>query len=393
MSGTIHLFENVQTGAPVLNGVAGSLVGLLDACLVNGFNTHNVGSIVVASAIATVTVSAGHGKRIGDVVLIAGASPAGLNGKKRVLSATTTTYTFTATGIGDQAATGTIVEKTAAVGWGKPFAGSNIGAYRGAEATSTQLYLRVDDTDARSARAVGYESMTDIDTGVAPFPTEAQFSGGLYWHKSDVSDSGPRDWLLLADDDRFVLFPRHDSLAGAGHTALMFGDIITDKAGDGFHCTITGIEESTTTSANVLNAHAGVMHSKVSGNGCYLARDVAQLSKSAPWYPSHHAPHASIIPALSSGSDDWDLKYPSQVDGGLVFTPVMVVETNAGDPVLRGSIPGFYWSVQQQPANDGDRLSGAPGLAGRELMVIDTGRASSAIIEGRIIADLTGPWD
>lgn len=43
MSGTeVFLLRSTDTGAPTLNGTAGSLIALLDACLVNGYNSKTV---------------------------------------------------------------------------------------------------------------------------------------------------------------------------------------------------------------------------------------------------------------------------------------------------------------------------------------------------------------
>lgn len=66
----------------------------------------------------------------------------------------------------------------AAVGWTKAFSGTNMAAYK-QSAGSNQLYLRVDDTNATDARVVGYETMSDVNTGTGPFPTATQQSGGL----------------------------------------------------------------------------------------------------------------------------------------------------------------------------------------------------------------------
>ena len=56
----IHYYHSDMQGAPTLAGVAGSMIGLLDAVLVNGFGQLSVASISVASGIATVTFGAGH---------------------------------------------------------------------------------------------------------------------------------------------------------------------------------------------------------------------------------------------------------------------------------------------------------------------------------------------
>src|SRR5690606_26703121 len=114
MSATsVKFYHSQMTGAPVLTGQAGKLIDVLDAVLVNGWGLATVDSVVIASGIATVTRASGHPFEAAGVALIADATVTGgsINGEQRVLSATATTYTFDATGIADQTATGTITHK------------------------------------------------------------------------------------------------------------------------------------------------------------------------------------------------------------------------------------------------------------------------------------------
>ena len=205
MNSSVKHFRSNMTGAPTLNGVAGALIGVLDACLVNGFNLKTIDSLTVAAGVATASVGGGHGYEPETVVLIAGASPAGLNGAKRILSTTTNTFTFAAAGLGDQTATGAITAKLAPAGWEKVFSGTNKAVYRSLDVTGTRMYLRVDDTAAQFARVVGYEAMTDVDTGVNRFPTEAQRSGGFWWCKASNATATARGWTLFADSRTFYL--------------------------------------------------------------------------------------------------------------------------------------------------------------------------------------------
>jgi hypothetical protein len=165
---SVKYFHSGLTGAPVLSGTAGSLVAVLDACLVNGFAVSAVASLVVASNIATATISGGHSAEVGSVVLVSGATPSGLNSEKKVLSvgAGNTTLTFDAPGISDQTASGTISLKLAGAGWSKEFTGTNLAAYKSNNVAGTGCRLRVDDTAGKTARVVGYETMTA--SGSAP---------------------------------------------------------------------------------------------------------------------------------------------------------------------------------------------------------------------------------
>jgi hypothetical protein len=136
---TVKHFDSTMTGAPTLANVAGNLLAVLDACLVDGFGLKTVDSLVVAGGIATATIATGHSARVNAVVLIAGATPSGLNGEKRVISTTTNTVVFDATGITDQTATGTITLKIAPAGWVKAFTGTNKTAYKSGNVAATAL--------------------------------------------------------------------------------------------------------------------------------------------------------------------------------------------------------------------------------------------------------------
>ena len=72
----------------------------------------------------------------------------------------------------------------AGAGWTKPYTGTNVAAFRQG-AGSNGMYLRIDDTSTeagnRNARIVGYETMSDVNTGAPQsFPTAAQRAGGEY---------------------------------------------------------------------------------------------------------------------------------------------------------------------------------------------------------------------
>ena len=60
MSEFVLDFDSSETGAPVLNNVPGSLIGVIDAVAITGFNNRAITSLVVAAGVATATC-AGHG--------------------------------------------------------------------------------------------------------------------------------------------------------------------------------------------------------------------------------------------------------------------------------------------------------------------------------------------
>ena len=252
---TVKHYRSDMPGAPVLNGVAGSKISQLDACLVTGYGLKAAASLVVASGIATLTFAGGASAAWPEaVILVAGASNAALNGEQKVLTANTTTVTF-ATAEADGTDAGTVTFKIAPAGWEKVYSKTNVAAYRSLSPESTKMFLRVDDTNPQFVRVRGYEAMSDVDTGAGLFPTDAMIAGGGYWAKSDTTSAAAVAWIL-ASDGRFFI----DSVAPGSHRGMThqncflrgFGDLIPkNPAGDAYLC---GLSYSQATVAGSMYA-------------------------------------------------------------------------------------------------------------------------------------------
>lgn len=382
---SVRYFDSTMSGAPALSGTAGALISVLDACLVNGFGTVTLASLVVSSNIATGTVSAGHGfsmigSAVGSVITIAGATPSGLNGTWRIASvADSTHFTFVTSGISDQTATGTITAVRAPLGFSKVYSGTNKAAYRAGDIMSSRLYLRVADDGTGSAtyaRVRGYESMSDVDTGTGPFPTDAQVSGGLYWGKSSTASSTARAWRLIGDSQGFYLLVNQDG-SGAWISAAWV-DIPSEKAGDAYRTLLIG-----GTSTNVYNQ--GYLHLINNPAGHYFARSYVQTGTSiAAFKLSHHI--------AANGIGLYGIAYPAPMGGQFYCAPVDVWEGTAyaSATALRGPLPGVYAPLHPSAQlTDGSFQTDVIGLDGRTLLVqiLKSGGSNCAAA-----IDLTGPW-
>lgn len=382
---SVRYFDSTMSGAPSLSGTAGALISVLDACLVNGFGTVTLASLVVSSNIATGTVSAGHGfsmigSAVGSVITIAGATPSGLNGTWRIASVPDSThFTFVTSGISDQTATGTITAVRAPLGFSKVYSGTNKAVYRADDIMSSRLYLRVADDGTGSAtyaRIRGYESMSDVDTGTGPFPTDAQFSGGLYWGKSPTANSTARAWRLFGDSQGFYLCVNQDG-AGAWISAA-WGDIPSEKAGDAYRTLLIG-------GTSTIVSNQGHLHLINNPAGHYFARSYVQTGTSiAVFKLSHHI--------AANGIGFYGIAYPAPMGGQFYCAPVDVWEgtTYAAATALRGPLPGIYAPLHQSAQlTDGSFQTDVIGLDGRTLLVqiIKHGGQNYAAA-----IDLTGPW-
>lgn len=390
MSTTVKHFHSALPGAPTLSGTAGSLIAVLDACLVDGFGLKTADSVVVSGGIATATFSTGHSFEPDVIALVAGATPSGLNGEKRVLSTTTNTVTFDATGITDQTASGTITVKIAPAGWAKPFSGTNLAAYRSTDVTGTRMFLRVDDTGTTNARVVGYESMTDVNTGLRGFPTAPQLAGGGFWPKANAANATARAWTVIADNRGFwVHIHTHTTSPGISGSVWGFGDFESYKAGDPYACAVFGSYSDVATSA--ANQGGAIENGSTSGvAGPYAPRSFTGLGGSAQLY---HLPESYFgVSALSgTGAGGAVAVYPNGPNNGLLLTRKLVAENNIA---LRGIVRGAL--VAPQNCHGAftwrDKVDGQGTLAGRKLLAIKCGSPAGTVSQGVVFFDITGPW-
>ena len=403
MPNTVQVFQSTDTGAPTLSGTVGALISVLDGCLVNGYGTVTLTSLVVASNVATGTVSGGHGfamvgnaaPQVGQVITIAGATPSGLNGDWRISSVTSSTvFTFATTGISDQTATGTITAKRTAAGWTKSFTGTNKGAYKSSDVTATGMILRVDDTGGgtgglREARVRAYEAMTDIDTGTGPIPTVAQAASGLFICKSSTLDSTARPWTIIADGKRVFLLLNYFTVSWPFAEVSFFGDL-TDvrKSGDAYHYTLAA-KSNEGTYGNIgfygfLKTFAGVASINTAAGCMFTARSYTQVGGAVSMnYMGDPAIGGSTYGA--SGG----MTYPCPTDNGIRMSPMTVIEPSTLH-IDRGTIPGIYHVLHGLPLANKDTVDTITGLSGKTIMLMSTASGNST--EGRSAYDITGPW-
>lgn len=387
MSNTVKYFHSDLAGAPVLNGTAGSMIGLLDACLVNGFGTGTVDSVVIAGGVATVTRGAGHPFEADMVSEIAGATVSGgsINGQQKVLSVAGNTYTFSAAGIPDQTATGTITHKVAALGFTKPYSGTNLAAYRSSDVTGTQFYLRVDDTAALNARVRAHETMTSISDDTLRFPTEAQSAGGNWWPKSNSADSTPRRWVLFGNGKIFYLAINWQSNSQTNMSLVAaFGDLIPAGGSDSYRCIVQGFNSSGYTTPGQNSGEFDYIAATTTTT--VMPRPYTGIGSPIPCARSHPTFLVQASGYRSGDTSTNHIPYPNPSDGGLYVTPYFVAQGT--DRVLRGRAPGYYAIPQNVGGSvfaHREKVSAISGLSGRKVMILNTG-------QGCFSFDITGPW-
>lgn len=395
MSNTVKYFHSDMAGAPVLSGTAGSMVGVLDACLVNGWGSGTVDSIVIASGVATVTRGAGHPFEPDMVVEIAGGTVTGgtINGQFKVATVVGNTYTFPVPSLPNQTATGTITHKIAALGFTKPYTDTNLAAYRSSDVSGTQFYLRVDDTGTTDARVRAHETMTSISDDTLRFPTEAQQSGGYFWSKSNAADSTTRRWVLFGNSRFFILCLRwSDNTSGSMSAVAAFGDYIPVSSSDAYRCFINGALVSSTGSApGGLGSGVEMDSASTSAAGSRrIARPYTGVGAPSAARLAYQNLIVSSTSAQRSGDNAGggnEMMYPNGSDGGLYVSQVFISESAVG--CLRGRIPGLYafpQAIGPSVFANRQKVTGVGGLTGRSLMIQNSANGCFGV-------DITGPWD
>lgn len=390
MSTSVKHIHNGMRGAPALSGTAGTLLAVLEALFVTGWGATTAVSVNVAGGIATATLIPGDTFDRDAVVLVAGATPGALNGEARVLTSGNTAITW-ATTAPDGAATGTITIKYAPqTAWSKPFAATNKAVFRSTHVQSNGHYLRIDDTGTQTARVRGYESMSDVDTGIGPFPTDAQMSGGGYLYKSTTASATAVRYKIICDE-RFILFcaaPGTSSNVGNKvASARGFGDPISLAPGGDAWGTILSINGAGTAS------HSGSLDCAIVStiNGMIvMPRAVSALGSAVMCDP---VPFTGLVNNVS-GSDASLGRIPSEVDGRIRPSTLFAREQGSEKPP-RVSVPGVHYVPHTGATltlQDGDFLDGSGALTGRRLMCVATGSSFVSSPTGMYLVDITGPW-
>ncbi|MBT2337355.1 hypothetical protein J7E49_26075 [Variovorax paradoxus] len=391
-------FTSQMSGAPVLSGTAGSLIALLDACLRDGFDIKTLSSLTVAGGVATAAYAGAHSATPDSVVLIAGVTggPAGfadLNGEQKITTkaAAGNSVTF-ATALPDGVYTGTITMKMAPLGWTKVYAGANKAVYKSADPTGSGCYLRVDDSGTTVARVIGYESMTDVDSGVGPFPTPAQIAGGGYWAKSSAANGAATQWLLSGDSKVFYFTNAAALPTSSGYLGTVtrgFGDPVTQKpGGDPYACFLNCSLQSVTSSSI-----DGGLDRRWDGanNTTFSPRTHTGLGSAVPQF----ARALTGISTAASGQDTLLGIFPNEcVDGAIRLSRRAIVQV--GFLGIRAFVPGVHHIPQDRLAGVFNNFDKFTATDGRRFIVMLT---SSSALEttasatfGAVPIDVTGPW-
>lgn len=380
---TVRVYRSTDFSAPQLSGQVGTLLAILDACLVNGFGTNTITSLTQSGGVATATTNVPHQFTGSPKVLIAGAASSDYNVEATITITGASTFTYPVNPAAPGTAGGAPTCKIAGSGWTKPFAdGTYVAAYK-QPAGSNGFYLRVDDnSSATIARGQAYETMTNVSSGLTPFPTSVQLAGGVHIVKSDAASSATRPWMLVCNGPFFALFIAHDNSATwANGNGTAFGDIKTYKAGgaDPYGAVIIG-NTSNSYAYNCIQSLSGDI--RAANPGHWMARSYSGIGGSIA--VSKTSDYAKAQGAGTTGAAG--IPYPSAIDGGLYVTPLWLSElTPTSAP--RGELPGLWNPLHSRPLSHGDIWTPSSGS-----LVGKTFEAVNLYSNGQIFVETSDTW-
>ncbi len=359
--GLTYTFRSSDAGASTLANTAGSLLTVLDAILVDGYNSKTV-TITRSGTTATVNCTS-HGFRNGQILVVSGANESDYNITARCTYVDANNVTYQVANSPTTPATGTITAKVAPLGWTKAYTGTNKTAYRQPTSGANGFYFRVDDTAAADAQFRGYETMSDVDTGTGLFPTASQIAlgSGPYLHKATGTT---RPWRAFSDGKLLYLFvqPTVTSWGSNNIASMMFGDFISNVSADVYNtvcCGASGAGSNGAASANTFS-YAANYNNSGNANKHYIARPYSQTGTAVDGVKGMAATSwcgNGDYGSSAAGFGGIGPNYPDVIVGGAVLARPFLIEQRS----RRGTLPGVWAWCHNSGGATGDTFSGQSG--------------------------------
>lgn len=304
---TVRIYQSSDASAPVLTGTAGSLITVLDACLVDGYGTKTAagwtkpysGTNIAVYRMSTAGGSSGCYMRVDDTGTLTDARDARVYGYKTMSDINTGTAQFPTTATEIQ------------VG-GAPWKKSST-----ANATARPWVIIADE---RLLYFFSYANSTTL-------------------YASTTNNS-----------------------------AACFGDLISFLAGDTNQCILIG-QQFTASIDGERQAMGRVYANYAADQPMWLARDYTGITqaKKAVLYPRCPAGLTGVSDGLTLGYSQSGA-FPDPVTGGINLWSIAVREATATN---RGLMPGFYWPFGGTlVGTDGDTFAGTGNQAGRNFILL-----------------------
>ena len=224
-------------------------------------------------------------------------------------------------------------------GWTREFVNATFDKAVFRPASGTRFYLQVDGVTSGANTPIikGFESMTDVDSGLFPFYSVANKTQLI----SDSANTTARPWVLIADDKAFWFTTFPDITVAPINTSVMnatmfFGDIVKFNSEDAYACALMTSQSGY--GAYVIGVAAP---SEGVGTDIYFPRKSTGVAGSAYMTPQVRGGGPADAPgAQNSGS--------TYVEGGPLFISRPYVNDGAAW-TFRGWLPGLYAPCHNMP--------------------------------------------
>lgn len=390
----IKFYVHTNNNAPQLENAYGSMINVLDACLIDGIQIGAVNSLTAVGSTVTATLGTAHNLMQYQVIKITGANQPEFNGEHRILTVPNNNeVTFElAAAPSVSTTTGTISASLPPLGWEKPFSSTNEtgggkAAYRSLNLLlPSRPFLRVvDELDpaynasyAKYAKVGIVEDMADIDTmlGVqAPYDSgnpdknwvatgsgATVINGWARWYYTrtnnlgSVNDTaaittGNRNWLLVGTKDYFYILPciTPDTGTDVGKAASPYGFGVFERYyNDDVSNTFlsVSVRDVAANSNAAIGSMSGISSNSVSN--ILLFKPIEQISSYATARAAYQITGTNYLSgrtAYLQGSADKIPIFPISLDESL--TPFSSNIKN-----IRGGLIGIYALAQVMPFND-----------------------------------------
>jgi hypothetical protein len=327
VTATVITYASTDASAPVLTGAVGSVVALLDACLVNGYGSKSAAGWAKSFSgtnKATYRNSATDGT---GFYLYVDDSAAGTGGAKEALW----------TGFQTQSALG--------VGTGQ------------------------------------FPTFAQLGLGI----------GAVVCRKSTTADSTTRPWTLVADDTVFYLFVDAGDSTSAATACMFGDIYSYMSSDPYRCMIIGNNQQNTGSGTNLPFGHLSnyatstlpghFLAANINGAGgsllCGKHSDTSKLGALGVGTVTGTSAIGTVNAAL--GFSSTALLYPSPVDGGLWLAPVWVHHNG----IIRGYLKGLWCPLHQQPLGHYDTVSGSGVWSGKtflsQYVSLNSGNANALI--------------
>jgi hypothetical protein len=446
---SVKIFRSTDTNAPKLNGIAGSLVDVLLACLVNGYgssfatgtitssgvNVSNNDTVTVdnvtytfktsltpaanevligASAAAslanlaaainlqgtsgttygasTQTPKQAYASAVSSTVITITARRGGSTGNAVALAKSAATLTLSASTLAGASGS----DSTTSADWSNPYSG-NGGQRTFKGGSGIQHFFHVDDATpnttalGKEAGWYGTETATGFQTGTGLFPTAAQLSTGLLARKSTTADLTSRSWTVIADDRTCYVMMQSGDTVGM-YMTMAFGEIYSrlSPGPDAYRSFTQG--RTLANNGAILSTTDTSSTITTFGTqlaGCYLSR--AYTGGGTAIQFGKHIDGAYITGTSVMGNNT-NLAGVDPATGSIKLCPVRISEI-AINNAMRGRFRGLFSHLHTSTTfGDQDPIVGSGAFTGRSFLVFRTIAGNGGSL-GSWVFDLTGPWD